>query len=436
MNKLLIIALIAIGASTLVSSKILWEKVWFQNISYYIKEMSKADSLNLMALVGMHGLYAQILKSTDAGKTWFVTFDDSTLIVPKHEPYKMSYPEKDFAIVICDSGTFIKTNDGGLTWKKGNIKELHSDNYTSLITMYDKNNGIIYGNKKTFISHDGFETYKQFYFPVSNAVLDFQMLSPDFIFAMVVYYDGNPNYDEKFFKSTNSGESWTEYYYPDYVFPSSIKFIDTLFGFSAGGERTGIGDNTYDYIYRTTNGGETWTKVLDTLCWPPFGLEDIDVLDRKTAIAVGQFGKIYWTHDGGDSWQRDSNALIVDGIPPTLRVCILDENTAIIGDFNNRIWRSYLATDVESEQELVRDQLISPNPATDFIDVCYPPLERGSGGVDIKIMNVFGQILITPSLRDTLPWKGGEKVRIDVSGLAPGMYFVRVGDRVGKLIKL
>jgi hypothetical protein len=56
--------------------------------------------------------------------------------------------------------------------------------------------------------------------------------------------------------------------------------------------------------------------------------------------------------------------------------------------------------------------------------------------VDIKIMNVFGQILTTPSLRDTPPWKGGEKVRIDVSGLAPGMYFVRIGERVGKLIKL
>jgi hypothetical protein len=30
----------------------------------------------------------------------------------------------------------------------------------------------------------------------------------------------------------------------------------------------------------------------------------------------------------------------------------------------------------------------------------------------------------------------GEGVRIDVSGLALGMYFVRVGDRVGKFIKM
>jgi photosystem II stability/assembly factor-like uncharacterized protein len=436
MNKLLIIALIVIGTYSFASSKILWEKVWFEQNSYYIKEVDRADSLNLMALVGIRGFYTQVLKSINAGKTWNIVFNDTTFILPVHYPFSMSYPEKDFAIVICDSGTFIKTTDGGISWKKGEIKEIFSSNVRSIVSMFDKNSGIIHANKKLFISHDGFETYKQIYLPVYGPVLDFQMLSPNFIFAMTVYYDGSPNYDEKFFKSNNGGESWTEYYYPDYVFPSSIKFIDTLFGFTAGGERTGLGDNTYDYIYRTTNGGETWTKVLDTLCWPPYGLEDIDVLDRKTAIAVGQFGKIYWTHDGGDSWQRDSNALIVDQIPATMRVCILGENTAIIGDFHNRIWRSYLATDVESEQVHIVDQLISPNPATDFIDVCYPPLERGSGGVDIKIMNVFGQILTTPSLRDTPPWKGGEKVRIDVSGLAPGMYFVRIGERVGKLIKL
>jgi hypothetical protein len=59
------------------------------------------------------------------------------------------------------------------------------------------------------------------------------------------------------------------------------------------------------------------------------------------------------------------------------------------------------------------------------------------------IYNVLGEIKTTPEWaspllrnRDTPPWKGEEKARIDVSGLAPGMYFVRTGDRVGKFIKL
>ncbi len=83
--------------------------------------------------------------------------------------------------------------------------------------------------------------------------------------------------------------------------------------------------------------------------------------------------------------------------------------------------------------------LISPNPATDFIEMSFPSLE---GGVTIKIYNVLGEIQTTPQWaspllrnRDTPPYQGGEKVRIDVSSLAPGMYLVRIGDKVGKFVK-
>jgi hypothetical protein len=54
----------------------------------------------------------------------------------------------------------------------------------------------------------------------------------------------------------------------------------------------------------------------------------------------------------------------------------------------------------------------------------------------VRVYNLLGEIQTTPSLRDTPPWKGGEKVRFDVSGLATGIYFVRFGDRVGKFVKL
>jgi hypothetical protein len=44
--------------------------------------------------------------------------------------------------------------------------------------------------------------------------------------------------------------------------------------------------------------------------------------------------------------------------------------------------------------------------------------------------------ITTPSLRDTPPYQGGEKVRIDVSHLSPGVYFVCVGDVVRKFAKI
>jgi hypothetical protein len=53
----------------------------------------------------------------------------------------------------------------------------------------------------------------------------------------------------------------------------------------------------------------------------------------------------------------------------------------------------------------------------------------------VSIYNVLGEIQATPNPTPTLP-ASREGVRIDISSLPPGMYFVRIGDKVGKFIKL
>jgi hypothetical protein len=92
-------------------------------------------------------------------------------------------------------------------------------------------------------------------------------------------------------------------------------------------------------------------------------------------------------------------------------------------------------TSVDEEKSDIEAMILYPNPGNDFIEISYPPLERGSGGVGIKIYNIFGQIQTTPVYSSATPASGGQ-VRINVSGLAAGMYFVRIGDRVGKFLKI
>ena len=79
--------------------------------------------------------------------------------------------------------------------------------------------------------------------------------------------------------------------------------------------------------------------------------------------------------------------------------------------------------------------LISPNPSSDFIEISVGAGSKPALTNDVRIYNIFGQIQTTPSLRDTPPYEGGEKYKIDVSALVPGMYFVRIGDKVGKFLK-
>jgi hypothetical protein len=53
----------------------------------------------------------------------------------------------------------------------------------------------------------------------------------------------------------------------------------------------------------------------------------------------------------------------------------------------------------------------------------------------VLIFDLLGMEFTTPNLTPTLS-EGEGVVRIDVSGLAPGVYFVRVGNVVRKFVKI
>lgn len=79
---------------------------------------------------------------------------------------------------------------------------------------------------------------------------------------------------------------------------------------------------------------------------------------------------------------------------------------------------------------LENSQLIYPNPATDFIEISIGANGRSPLLNTIKIYNVFGQKVLSVGVQNLDP------LRIDVSTFPSGMYFVCIGDRVGKFVKL
>jgi hypothetical protein len=81
--------------------------------------------------------------------------------------------------------------------------------------------------------------------------------------------------------------------------------------------------------------------------------------------------------------------------------------------------------------------VISPNPASEYIEISLSPLLVGEGwGDGVRIFDILGMEITTPSLSDTPRYQGGEIVRIDISHLLPGVYFVRVGVVVRKFVKV
>jgi hypothetical protein len=103
-------------------------------------------------------------------------------------------------------------------------------------------------------------------------------------------------------------------------------------------------------------------------------------------------------------------------------------NTLLVKD-KHAVWSEdcgYTSNYETSNTESIR---ISPNPASDYIDILYENVIL-SGAKDLKIYNSIGECVInlTPALSE------GDGVRIDVSQLSPGVYYLVIGANCYKLI--
>jgi len=78
---------------------------------------------------------------------------------------------------------------------------------------------------------------------------------------------------------------------------------------------------------------------------------------------------------------------------------------------------------------------ISPNPTSDYIEIISPSIMKGLGAVlgEIKIYNTYGQCVINYELQIT---NYNKNLRINISHLPNGMYFLRYDDEIFKFIVL
>ncbi len=446
MNKVFIVVILTIlNFQFSLSQRYDWKRVFYDNLTNNgFVGIDNFDSLNIMAVDRMNNLpksLNRVVKSTDGGITWDTVYKDFIFKDSLIQALSISYPTKDYCVIGTYKNYIIKTIDGGKNWS---YKRLDIKQYAGLreINMLDDKHGVTYDYRNMVVTHDGFETYRVVPPPMYGNYRHAKMFSPSEIY--VVFWDilkphGDTNHI--IFRTKDEGETWEKVgviVHP-YFWSKSMKFIDNEFGYIVGGKQEAIGMLESNVIYRTKDGGNSWQKVLDTIVpWNAWGIQGIDILDRKTAIATSQFGVVYWTHDGGDSWQLDSNSMILEHLPATLYPCILREHTALIADFRDRITRSSLKPTGIKEGEdyfISSGSFIYPNPATDFITLQGDFLQLNSVPF-IEIYDVMGIKVQTIPYNLTPALSEGEGVRIDVSKLSHGVYFVKFGDRVEKFVKM
>lgn len=186
------------------------------------------------------------------------------------------------ALVFGESGTILRTTDGGANWNSvasPTTKNLFGASFC------DANNGLAVGNQGVLLkTTDGGVSWSQI-FPVFPAFL----YGVHFVNSTTAYVVGDPNYIAK---STDGGLTWVQQVSPAWAWAPliGVKFSDPNNGFVVGYE--GI-------ILKTTNGGIDWTVKPSGTWWDLYRIANPE---PGYYYVVGYEGTVLQSTDSGETW--------------------------------------------------------------------------------------------------------------------------------------
>jgi len=433
--------------------------------AFYFQAIDCYDKDNCAAIGNLYGNYPWNRITTNGGLTWETTLRDTSKFNSDSSYYypapanAIAYPSKNLCIIACDSGFYWRSVDYCQKWIRGRI--FTKGNYSlNKICFFDDKMGAVIDYEELFLTTNGGIDWDKakIYYPDSILpifVLDVNIINEDLIYLSTQCYNNNKN---RIYFSYDFGKSW-DYFEPDLPLFYKMNFINENIGWGLAAKRNDtINYNYRNFIYFTEDGCKTWTKQLDTLTFPnALPLIDIRFSDSLNGIAFGHWYKIWRTTDGGKHWifdedykKRPTKDYLIDIslIKPDLFFGVTAVESGYIYKYQNTTFVEEYSARNENEFNIS----LSPNPAKDFLEISYSPSidRRVNPTVDgIAIFNVFGEKVLSTSPQPSPFLEREEPPRLtssatpqegnlllDVSGLPPGVYFVKVGEKVGKFVKM
>lgn len=243
---------------------------------------------------------AWVHRSRDNGRSWTPILTP----LPFHEVHAIASPSQEVIVVALDTligsrflGRIVASKDSGVTWSTFTFTDSSA---TNGLAMSNASHGV----RTTYASYSRTSD--------SGTTWDTRPLPPlvDFIAGPVAMFDERTycfvardvEGQYRVCRTNDDGGSWkTSSPLPTPI--QSWRFLTVREGWAIGSKSNGIGQQSYDVILRTDDGGITWATVMEKSNPPmSFGLTGIDFVDAQNGIAVGRAGKILITSDGGITW--------------------------------------------------------------------------------------------------------------------------------------
>ncbi len=399
------------------------------------------DSNDCIACLSQ-GNFCRLIESSDGGNSWSILYDESDFVKPHYPlPYyinDMQYIDREHLYIIYgDMGAIKRSSNRGKTW---DTTYIDGDAELIRIHMRDSLNGIVASVKNIYVTNDGWKTYNST-IGMTGFILDIWMHSKDSFDvsrAINIYYkDGTKKGAAEYARTTNAGKNWIRDTIKDEKYGAlwRIYFLNRKVGWIASRKGLGIGDQSWDMLFKTIDGGISWNLVYKEANTPSFGINEVAFYDSLNGTAVGPYGKILRTSDGGETWIREYLVEPPEKFGAPTMVVAYAGNTPICGTYGKGMFRlmddGEGAVDDENDESLE----ISPNPAGNFITIklraIIPTLKRGVDETsEILIYNTLGEkVMSVETLHAT-------SLRINISALPRGIYFVKVGGETAKFVKM
>lgn len=344
-------------------------------------------------------------------------------------------------------GGVLLSSDGGKNWDTNNLKCSGNFQITKIISKMNENNQLeLYASATN--TDEGFRySYDNFDECLTNENLDIQSLdlaiSP--LDKNLMFIAGDGFHNSGVYRSYDNGKTWLK----DSlglqnkrvlcVLPSAYDKAWVLCGVDS------IDLNKFRYgkgIYLSQDTGKTWRPV-GAFGSTVFALAQHPLYPKFIAAACDRQG-VYLSGSFGWSWERFSDGLPKDSSVRQVAIPAIDSTKEGIivyaGVFGDGLYKSgRIKTNVETAKKQDQDINIFPNPAKDYIEIFIPEsfLKESHSNTsflrtqesEIKIYDVLGECVLVEQTPSSVQ-------RIDVSGLAAGVYFVRIGGWVDSFVKV
>jgi photosystem II stability/assembly factor-like uncharacterized protein len=372
-----------------------------------------------------------ILRTTDEGETWSRQEHSGEAISGWSVLSDVCFSDSLNGWVVGRDGTIQHTRDGGISWTRQFADS--SFGYFWPVFCVDTSKAWIGGSgirgvpPYTLIrTTDGGETWDTCFTTINSHPWDIYFLNPDTGYVVWGWCsrcgstDPAPAKGSFIYRTTDGGDSWT------------LLMQDTtilgLYGISFTDDHTATVVGSNGTILRTTDGGETWTPQTSGT---EADLWDVFFISADTGWAVGGFfsslygGVILKTTDGGTTWIAQT----YPGDAMIFGVFFTDANTGTavsgFGDIFHTKTGGVTWIQNHKMDEMPQHPSLSqnyPNPFDHTTNIGFKISEIEL--VSLKIYNIDGKLVTVLVNEGMMP--GSYEVSWDAKNYPDGVYFYRL----------